>query len=179
MSRILLLAVSMLALAVSAFGLTPIYLDPQDGEVNGHSDTGYCTEALIGPAGDIKGYSIELTYRNADLNLVGVYEGDIFTSAGHLSTFFYTVRPGAVLDTIAVDASDLTGSVSGPGHLFTVCFGPPWTYADHTPLVFVMTDVRDSGNGTVPVSPTNGTVTITFPIGNDTSSWGAIKGLYR
>jgi hypothetical protein len=169
----------MLVCAASAYGETAIYFDPTDGEVNAYSDTIYCTEVWIGSAEDIKGYSIEITFRSDDLNLMDVVEGDIFSSAGHMSAFFDVVRPGAVEDTIAVDASDLTGSVAGPGHLFTICFGRPWVYVDHSPLTLVMTDVRDSGNGPVPVVPMNGTVTISIPVPAEATTWGGVKGLYR
>jgi hypothetical protein len=168
-----------LALAACAFGETAIYFDPTDGEVDAHSDTIYCAEVWIGSAEDIKGYSIEITFRSADLNLVDVVEGDIFSSAGHMSAYFDAVRPGAVEDTIAVDASDLTGSVAGPGHLFTICFGRPWAYTDHSPLAIIMADVRDSGNGVLPVVTADGTVTISIPTATGATTWGGIKGLYR
>lgn len=179
MLRVFVLVALLITVAASAHSETAIYFDPKDGEVNAHSDTLYCTEVRIGPAEDIKGYSIEITFRSADLNLVSVTEGDIFSSAGHMSAFFDTVRPGAVEDTIAVDASDLTGSVAGPGHLFTVCFGRPWIYVDHSPLKIIMADVRDSGNVPVPVVTVDGTVTISIPTVSDPASWGAIKGLFK
>jgi len=179
MSRVLVLVALVLAVAASASGETAIYFDPEDGEVNAHSDTVYCAEVWIGPAEDIKGYSLEITFRRADLNLVGVAEGDLFSSAGHMSVFYHTVRPGAVEDTIAVDASDLTGSVSGPGHMLTICFGPPWTDVDRSPLAVVLADVRDSGNQPIPVAATGGTVTICIPTAVGEATWGAIKGLYR
>jgi len=179
MLRAFVLVAFVLGFAACAFGETAIYFDPTDGEVNVHSDTVYCAEVWIGPAEDIKGYSIEITFRSADLNLVDVVEGDIFSSAGHMSAYFDEVRPGAVEDTIAVDASDLTGSVAGPGHLFTICFGRPWAYVDHSPLAIIMADVRDSGNGAVPVVTLDGTVTISIPTAADATTWGGIKGLYR
>jgi hypothetical protein len=179
MLRALVLMVLMLALAACAFAETAIYFDPEDGEVNAHSDTIYRTEVWIGPVDDIKGYSIEITFRPADLNLVEVVAGDIFSSAGHMSAFFEAVRPGAVEDTIAVDASDLTGSVAGPGHLFTICFGRPWVYVEHSPLTIIRTNARDSGNAAIPIVPVNGSVTISFPVGDAATTWGGIKGLYR
>jgi hypothetical protein len=179
MIRALVLVAGLLALAASASGETAIYFDPAAGEVDASSDVVYCTEVWIGPALDVKGYSIEITFSTADLNLFTVVEGDVFSSAGHLSAFFYAVRPGAVEDTIAIDASDLTGSVAGPGHLFTICFGPPWVCAGDSPLSAILADVRDSGNAPIPVAPTGGTVTVSCATGTDETTWGGIKGLYR
>jgi hypothetical protein len=179
MLRVSVLVAFVLALAGSASSETAVYFDPKDGEVDASSDTIYCTEVWIGSAEDIKGYSLEVTYRSADLNLMEVVEGDIFTSAGHMSAFFSEVRPGAAEDTIAVDASDLTASVPGPGHLFTICFGRPWVYTDRTPLTIILADVRDSGNAPVPVVTEKGTVTISYPTAVSATTWGAIKGLFR
>jgi len=179
MLLLLLLACSVAGFAAAVSADTSIYFDPADGEVSACSDTIYCTEIWIGPVDDIKGYSIEITFRSADLNLIDIVEGDVFSSAGHMSTFFDLVRPGAVEDTIAVDASDLTGSVSGPGHLLTICFGRPWVCVDGSPLSIVAADVRDSSNGPIPVVPANATVSVTCPTPTDETTWGAVKGLYR
>jgi hypothetical protein len=139
----------------------------------------YCAEVWIGAATDIKGYSVEMIYRPDHMVLVSVQSGDIFSSVGHSFAFFDDLRAGAVYDTVAVDASDLTGTVSGPGHLFTLCFGPPWECGAVTPLAFVMAIVRDSDNMPISVTTTDGTVTIDCPTAVDAATWGRVKALYR
>ncbi|MGD9141852.1 MAG: hypothetical protein PVJ42_09970 [bacterium] len=177
--RVFLLCAIVLGLAPCVQGQTPIYIVPQDGTVDTCMDSTYCAEVWIGAATDIKGYSVEMIYRPDHMALISVQSGDIFSLAGHSSAFFDDLRPGAVYDTVAVDASDLTGTVSGPGHLFTLCFGPPWGCGAVTPLAFVMAIVRDSDNMPISVSTADGTVTIECPTAVDASTWGSIKALYR
>lgn len=177
--RVLLLCMFMLGLVPCVQGQTPIYLVPQDGEVDTCVDSVYCAEVWIGAATDIKGYSVEMVFRPDHITLLYVQSGDIFSSAGHGFAFYDDLRTGAVYDTVAVDASDLTGTVSGPGHLFTLCFGTPWECGAVTPLAFVLALVRDSNNMPIDVSTTDGTVTISCPTAVDASTWGGIKALYR
>lgn len=171
--------VLVLGLVPCAQSQTPIYLVPQDGEVNTYSDSLYCAEVWIGAASDIKGYSIEMTYRPDHITLLYVQSGDLFSSAGHEFAFFDDLRTGLTYDTVAVDASDLTATVSGPGHLFTLCFGSPWECGAVTPLAFIMAIVRDGNNLPIDVSTTDGTLTISCPTIVDASTWGDIKALYR
>ena len=177
--RVLLMCMIVLGLVPCVQGQTPIYLDPQDGDVDICEDSVYCAEVWIGAATDIKGYSVEMVFRPDHMALLYVQSGDIFSSAGHGFAFYDDVRAGAVYDTVAVDASDLTGTVSGPGHLFTLCFGPPWECGAVTPLAFTLALVRDSNNMPIEISTTDGTVTISCPTAVDASTWGGIKALYR
>lgn len=177
--RVLCALVLVSCLVPCANGETPIFLIPQDGEVDACSDSVYCADVWISAASDIKGYSVRITFEDADLNLLCIESGDIFTGAGHECAFFDEVRAGAAEDTIAVDSSDLTGSVSGPGHLFTICFGPPWVEAFRSPIIFVAAQVRRSDNSPIDVSTTDGTVTVSHPTASDHSTWGEIKALYQ
>jgi hypothetical protein len=177
--RVLWACVLVLGLVPCVQAEAPIYLIPEDGEVDACSDSIYCAEVWIGAAVDIKGYSIEMVFRPDHLTLIDVTSGNIFSSAGHGFAFFDTLRAGAVVDTIAVDASDLSGSVSGPGHLFTLCFGAPWECGAVSPLSFALALVRDSNNMPIDVSTADGTVTISCPTAADVSTWGSIKALYR
>ncbi|MFH1314055.1 MAG: hypothetical protein ABIJ00_12630 [Candidatus Eisenbacteria bacterium] len=170
-----------LAVASAASAQTPIHFDPDDGEVDTCTDTLYCTEIWIGPVPDIKGYTIEITFRSDELNLHSIMEGDIFSSAGHETGFLFEVRPGMLedIDTVAVDGADLTRSVSGPGHLFTMCFGRPWVNTYQSPLVFINADVRDSLNQDVDVVTEDGSLTILEATSLDVTNWGGIKSLFR
>jgi len=177
--KLALLCAFVLGLVPCVQGQTPIYLVPQDGEVDACVDSVYCAEVWIGAAADIKGYSIEVIYRSDFITLLYAQSGDIFSSAGHEFAFFDDLRTGAVYDTVAVDASDLTGTVSGPGHLFTLCFGPPWECGAVSPLAFASAIVRDGDNMPIDVSTADGTVSISCPTAMDASTWGVIKALYR
>jgi hypothetical protein len=179
--RVLLTFLGVFAVASAAAGQTPIYLYPEDGEVDICTDTLYCAEVWIGSVPDIKGYTIEITFRSDDLNLRSISEGDIFTSAGHESGFMSTVRPGITvdIDTVVVDGADLTGSVSGTGHLFKLCFGRPWVMAYQSPLAFINAAVRDSLNQDVDVTTQDGSVTILEATSLDVTRWGDIKNLFR
>ena len=177
--RVLCACVLMFGLVPCVQAEAPIYLVPQDGEVDICADSVYCAEVWIGAADDIKGFSIEVVFKPGQMTLVDVTGGDIFSSQGHGFVFYDDLRAGAVFDTVAVDASDLTGSVSGPGHLFTLCFGAPWECGAVSPLIFLSALVRDSRNQPIDVVTSDGTVTISCPTAVDVSTWGCIKALYR
>lgn len=177
--RVLFFCVLVFGLVPCVQAEAPIYLIPQHGEVDTCTDSVYCAEVWIGAADDIKGYSIEMVFRPDHITFIDVQSGDIFSSAGHGFVFYDDLREGTVVDTVAMDASDLTGSVSGPGHLFTLCFGAPWGCGAVSPLSFVLALVRDSDNMPISVSTSDGTVTIVCPTAVDVSSWGSIKALYR
>jgi hypothetical protein len=126
------------------------------------------------------GYDIGITFNPDHLNFLEAQEGDIFSLAGHGSVFFWSLRAGATLDTILVNAADLGGYVSGPGELFSLCFVPPWNdEAVSSPLAFVRSLVRDSANADVPVTTIDGAISVYCPTGVDHTGWGSIKSLYR
>lgn len=162
-------------------GQTRIYLDPRDGEIYDCMHDYYCVEVWVDSVPNIGGYSVEVTYLPDEITLNTISEGTIFSSAGHGSFFLSDTTREEPEMTIHADGADQDGMVSGPGHLFTMCFVRPWLVGCTTPLSFARAVVWwgiDQAE-TLDVVTEDGTVTITNPTPVDAASWGRIKGLYR
>jgi hypothetical protein len=177
------LGLLLLLLVVSAgHAQTPLYLVPQDSEISGlDCESPFCVEVHIGECQGIKGYNISITYDATYLSLGGVYESGFFDS----SAFYPLPVDNPPFVTVVVNCGNLGAVVPGPGHLYTICFEPPYlcTPAD-TPtfLVFGDADVRDQTNQpySIPVATFDGSVTIHCgDTAVDGSAWGGIKSLYR
>ncbi len=173
----------LLLLVVSvAHTQAPLYLVPEDAMISGiECDSLFCVEVHIGECDGIKGYNISLTYDATYLSLGDVYEGGFFDSLA----FYSLPVDDPPFVTVIVNCGNLGAVVPGPGHLYTICFEPPYfcTPADAPMfLEFGDADVRDQTNQpyTVPVDTFDGTVTIHC---GDTAAevtvWGGIKSLYR
>jgi hypothetical protein len=179
----MLACLALLLLAVSAaYGQAPLYLVPQDALIAGDGcDNTFCVEVHIGECAGIKGYNISITYDATYLNLGGVYESDFFDS----SAFYPLPVDNPPYVTVVVNCGNLGAVVPGPGHLYTICFEPPYfcTPADApTYLVFDDADVRDQTNlpYSIPVVTFDGTLEIHCgDTAADVTAWGGIKSLYR
>ena len=177
------LGLLLLLLVVSATqAQAPLYLVPQDSQISGlDCENPFCVEVHIGDCDGIKGYNISITYDATYLNFGGVYESDFFDS----SAFYPLPVENPPFVTVIVNCGNLGAVVPGPGHLYTICFEPPYfcTPADApTHLVFDDADVRNETNlpYSIPVNTFDGTVTIHCgDTAVDVTAWGGIKSLYR
>jgi hypothetical protein len=159
-----------------------VYFQPDPAMISGSAcgDALFCIDVRIDSIPNMAGYDVGITFRPDHLNFLDAREGDIFTAAGHSSFFLWTLDTGTSEDTVWVNAADLGGYVSGSGHLFSLCFVPPWNdEAVGSPLVFVKALVRDSANADVTVETTDGTISVYCPTSGDQVRWSTIKSLYR
>jgi len=177
------LGLLLLLLIVSAAqAQAPLYLVSQDATISGLGcDSPFCVEVHIGESVGIKGYNISITYDATYLSLGGVYESNFFDS----SAFYPLPVDNPPFVTVIVNCGNLGAVVPGPGHLYTICFEPPYfcTPADApTFLEFADADVRDQTNlpYSIPVETFDGTVTIRCgDTAVEATEWGGIKSLYR
>jgi hypothetical protein len=174
--------VVLLVAVTAVHAQAPLYLVPQDAMISGlECDGPFCVEVHIGECTGIKGYDISITFDATYLSFGGVYESDFFDS----SAFYPLPVDNPPFVTVIVNCGNLGTVKPGPGHLYTICFGPPYfcTPADApTSVVFDDADVRDQTNQpySIPVGTFDGTVTIRCgDTAVDATAWGGIKCLYR
>ncbi|MFC1800334.1 hypothetical protein ACFL2Z_05475 [Candidatus Eisenbacteria bacterium] len=171
-----------LALSTALNAQPTIFFQPDDAVISGGlcNTPLFCMEVHVDAIPNMAGYDIGIIFKPEHLNFLDAREGDIFALAGHPAVFFWSLRTGTTLDTVFVNAADLGGSVSGSGHLFSLCFEPPWLdEAVGSPLVFVRSLVRDSANADVPVVTSDGAISVYCPTAIGISRWGTIKSFWR
>jgi hypothetical protein len=171
-----------LAMSTAVCAQPAIVFQPEDAVISGAtcSSPEFCVNIHAESIPNMTGYDIGITFNPEYLNFLEAREGDIFALAGHSSVFFWSLRSGTSVDTVLANAADLGGYVSGSGHLFSLCFVPPWNdEAVNSPLVFVKSLIRDSANADVPVLTSDGSISVYCPVGLDQTGWGTIKSLYH
>jgi hypothetical protein len=166
-------------------GQVPLYFVPEYAEISGEACgwSEYCVEVHVGEVEMLAGYDIQITFQPEHLNFLEAREGDFFSGAGHPSSFFHRLvlaEGEATEDTVFVNCADLGDAVSGAGHLFSVCFVPPWSdMATALPLCIIGCELRDIDNGSIPCDPSDGTISVLCPTATEVTVWGVIKSLYR
>jgi len=164
-----------------AFAQAPVYFQPQDTYISGSGcEQMLCIEVHIGECEGIKGYHMAITFNTDYLTLEGIYESDFFDT----SAFFWMTEDSASIETIVVDCGNLGSPVPGPGHLFTICFEPPYfctPAGEPMPLAFEYVDVRSSGEpNSIPTETIDGTITIRCgATALERRTWSSIKEWYR
>jgi hypothetical protein len=163
-----------------AFAQAPVYFDPQDAFIGDDAcDSVFCVEVYIGQCDSIKGYSFGITYDTTYLTLGSVSESGFLGS----ELFFWQEVLSPPFATVTVDNGATGDPVPGPGHLFTLCFDPPFSCTPGEgpmPLVFSSGLVRDQLNHPIAISTVDGTVTVRCGITPvEKSLWGGIKNLYK
>jgi hypothetical protein len=121
-----------------------------------------------GPASDLKGFLVRLTYRPAVL-LPGVTSpGDVL--AGHGRFFMpYAASP----DTLGFDGAVLIGTTAGPGTLGSFRF--QGFAAGTSDLILTEVLLRDSDNEPIALTVCHGRITVTPPTPVTWTTWGGVK----